>query len=93
MILLDSTQKKRAHNVVIEEKHKISITGVKDVDSFNEEIIVALLEDGEMNIRGTNLHISKLCVETGELFIEGEINSVIYTKEMLRQGFLKKLFR
>ena len=90
---MENSLTKRPHNLTLEEKKYMKITGVKDVDSFNEEMIVALLDDSEITIRGNNLHISKLSVDSGELEIDGEITSFAYTDSAPSGGFLKKLLR
>lgn len=66
------------HSVRIENREKIIITGVVDVASFDEENISAETSMGFLNINGAGLHINKLNLDSGELYIDGEINSVYY---------------
>ena len=82
------------HNLILEDRHILSVTGVKDVDSFDEQTVVAYTDLGELTIRGSSLHISKLSLETGELTIDGEINSMTYSENASRNmSFFSKLFR
>lgn len=85
---------KLPNNVILENRHILSVTGVKDVDSFDEQTVVAYTDLGELTIKGFNLHISKLSLDSGELSIDGEISALIYSDNSSRNtSFLSKLFR
>lgn len=82
------------HSVVLEGRKKLTATGVSNVDSFDEQTIVAYTEMGELTIRGQGLKINRLNVETGELTVDGEISAMIYTENQPKSaGLLSKLFR
>ncbi len=95
IIMIEEKAKARLpHNLIMEERKSAIINGVIDVDSFDEEVIVAYTDLGELTIKGNNLHISKLSLETGELSLDGEIVSLVYTdNKSSNGGFLSKLFR
>ena len=85
---------KLPHNVVLEDRKKLSISGVMDIDNFDEQTAVVYTQMGELTIRGYNLHVSKLSVETGELTMDGEIWSMSYTEVGKKGGgVLSRLFR
>ncbi|MBQ9994129.1 MAG: sporulation protein YabP [Clostridia bacterium] len=87
-------QARPAHNIIMENRKMLSLSGVKDVDSFDEEGIVLLTELGELTIRGTKLHISHLNQETGEVNVDGEISELVYSDVHIEpQGFFARLFR
>ena len=72
----------------------LTATGVSNVDSFDEDTIIAYTDLGEIVIKGKGLHISKLNLETGEMNLDGEINSVSYSEnQSASTGFLSKLFK
>ena len=82
------------HSLILKDRKEISLTGVTDVDSFDENSIVAYTDFGELTIGGCNLHISTLNTETGELSIDGEISSMIYLDNRPRsEGFFKRVIR
>ncbi len=83
------------NNVIMENRKKVSISGVEDVESFDEDSIILYTGIGVMNIKGEDLHINKLSIESGEVVIEGEINSITYTDSDGRSGggFLGRLFK
>ena len=62
----------------MDNRHKLTVTGVLDVDSFNEECIVADTCLGLLVVRGRELHINRLNIEKSELYVEGEIISCEY---------------
>ena len=64
---MEENKIKMPHNLVLEDRKKLNVSGVCDVDSFDEETIVVYTQMGELTVRGNDLHINKLSVETGEL--------------------------
>ena len=90
----EKTQMKLPHNVVLEDRKHLSISGVMDIDNFDGQTEVVYTQMGELTIRGYDLHVSKLNVETGELSMDGEIWSMTYTEVQKKNGgMLSKLFR
>ncbi len=82
------------HNVIIEGRQKMTVSGVLDIDSFDEETVIAVTDMGEMAIRGTELHINKLSIDMGEMTIEGNIISPTYSESQQKSGgFFSKVFR
>ena len=91
---MEENKIKMPHNVMLEDRKKLNISGVCDVDSFDEETITVDTQMGELTVRGSDLHINKLSVETGELLIEGSIYAVVYTDDgPKKEGFFSKVFR
>lgn len=82
------------HNVVLEDRKLLTVSGVADVDSFDEETVIIFTDLGELTVRGSNLHINRLSVEVGELTMEGNISALIYSDEAPKSGgFFSKVFR
>lgn len=82
------------HNLVLEDRRLLTLSGVSDVDSFDEETVVVFTDLGELTIRGSDLHINRLSVEVGELTVEGKISALIYSQEAApKGGFFSKVFR
>ena len=86
---------KMPHSLIMQDRRNLSVSGVSDVDSFDEQMIVLFTEQGELTIKGSDLHINKLCVDTGELSVEGYIDSLYYSEEKTnaKSGFFAKLFK
>lgn len=85
------------HSIVMERRENISITGVNDVISFDEETIIVDTEMGVLILRGNGLHVSKLNLENGLLEVDGEIFNLTYEEEGSggrgKSSILGKLFR
>ena len=86
---------KTAHNIIIESRRNVTVSGVMDIDSFDDESVILFTELGELTIKGVNLHINKIDVNSGDLTMEGEIDSFSYSENRPQKGggFFAKLFR
>jgi len=83
-------------NLVLENREKLSISGVLDVLSFDDQIVILETELGLLTIKGENIRINKLSIDTTEVVLEGEIISLSYTdKEITKKdsSFLGKIFK
>ncbi len=82
------------HQLVLSDRQALTITGVSDVDSFDEQTVTIFTDMGELTVKGDNLHINKLNIETGELRLEGKIDSLFYTEAASHSGgFFGRLFK
>ncbi|MBR6502962.1 MAG: sporulation protein YabP [Clostridia bacterium] len=81
-------------NVIIENRKKLNISGVKDVTSFDEETILVDTALGKMTIKGEDLRIESFDTATGDLSAVGKVYAVVYmTDARVSGGFLSRLFR
>lgn len=81
-------------NIIIEDRSKMSISGVEQVDSYNENSIVLSTIKGGISIKGEGLNISKLNIDDGSVRISGLINSLTYiSKEGEPRNFMAKIFK
>ena len=82
------------HSVVMEGRKKLSVSGVEEVESFDEHTIVMSTSLGVLVVRGEDLHIEALSLEGGELKVEGDVDSLTYEEDGRREGgFFARLFR
>lgn len=82
------------HNIVLEDRKHLTVSGVRDVDSFDEMNIVALTTLGEMTVSGSNLRINRFSTDVGELAIDGDIAAIAYSENTREQGgFFSRIFR
>lgn len=86
-----------AQNIIMENREKLSVSGVIDVESFNDECVIVETELGMLIIKGEDLHINKINLDSSELSVEGDIISCEYSdRESSRSkgfGFLGKMFK
>ena len=83
-------------NIILENRNKLSVSGVKDVISFDDELVIIETELGLLTVKGNNLKINKLSIDTGEVSVEGEISNLGYsdpTKKSQEQGLFSKIFK
>ena len=83
----------RSHSIHMDDRRLMSVSGVKDVDSFNERFIQLLTEAGELRIEGADLHITKLNLDEGQVMLEGEISALEYADCEERGSLLGRIFR
>ena len=69
---------KQNQNIILENRKSLSISGITDVDSFDEREISLYTQLGELIIQGRELHIDSMSVETGDMMITGDIWAMIY---------------
>lgn len=81
------------HNIIMENRKNLRISGVKDIDSFTESRIVLSTVMGELIIKGADLHVITLEAESGDFSMTGCVNSISYNRHSVLDGPVKKLFR
>ena len=82
------------HHVILEGRASLSVSGVEEVESFDENAIVMRTSLGTLVVRGEELHIEKLSLDGGDLRVEGMVDSLTYEDDGgVRGGFLARLFR
>ncbi len=93
---MDENKKDTAiHRVVMEGRQSLRVSGVEDVESFDDDTIVIYTVDGTMTVKGMDFRINKLSVEDGELEIDGDVDSILYSDSRKEEhgGFFGRIFR
>ena len=83
-------------NLILENRGKLSIAGVLDVLSFDDQVVIVETELGLLTVKGDNIRINKLSIDTSEVIIEGDISSMSYTDknvEKNKTSMLSKIFK
>ena len=80
------------HSLILENRSVLSLTGVTDVACFDEQTVNVFTDYGQLIIKGSGLHISRLSLETGEVTIDGSVSSLLYSSSQ-QKGILSKLFK
>jgi len=83
-------------NLILENRKRLALTGVLEVISFNDSVIMLNTSLGSMTIKGEGLRMNKLDVQNGEVMIVGTINSCIYSGTEIKkdnESIFKKLFK
>ena len=82
---------------MLENRQKLSISGVNDVLSFDDQVVVLETELGLLTVKGENLRVNKLSIDTSEVVLEGEISYLAYTdkdsEKNKNSSLLSKIFK
>jgi len=82
-----------SHHLILEDREHLTVSGVEEVESFDENAIVMVTAQGVLIIRGAGLHIEKLSLDGGDLKVEGTVESLVYEEDRRsRGGFFSRLF-
>ncbi|MDR0324880.1 MAG: sporulation protein YabP [Oscillospiraceae bacterium] len=83
----------KPHHLILDGRERLLISGVADVESFDENGVVCKTTQGTLLVRGSGLRVDKLSLEGGELSVEGKIDSLAYEDSEQAGGFWSRLFR
>ena len=92
----DRKKSSSRHSLHIDRRENVLVTGMLDVISFDEESVIGETEMGVIIIRGGNLHVNRISLESGELSVTGEVESVTYESpggQVKAKSLLGRLFK
>lgn len=75
------------------ENGKITVTGVKALDSFDEKEVKIRLEDNGMLIKGSSFVLLDMILQAEKVSFQGNLSSMEYTSKGEKSTFFKKIFR
>ena len=80
------------HHLILEDRENLTVSGVEEVESFDENTIVMDTAQGTLIVRGEGLHIEKLSLDGGDLKVEGMVESLTYEEtRRTKGGFFARL--
>lgn len=83
-------------NLILENREKLSISGVLDVLSFDDQVVMVETELGLLTVKGERLKINKLSLDTSEVIVEGDISYLAYSEkneEKTKTSLISKIFK
>ncbi len=83
-------------NLILENRQKLSISGVNDVLSFDDQVVMVDTELGLLTVKGENLKINKLSIDTSEVIVEGNIGHLSYSEnsgEKEKASLISRIFK
>ncbi len=83
------------HNIIMENREKVVITGIIDIHSFDDELVLTETEMGILTIKGKDLKMNKLNLDNTELVVEGQIGMLQYNDldSVKKGGMFNKIFK
>ena len=92
MLYEEKQRQPQSHALTLNDRKRLSVSGVEDVEAFDEDTVILSTVGGALTIRGGGLRINRLSLDGGELLVEGRIDGLDYSEEReRRRGFLGKL--
>lgn len=81
------------HRLTLDERGKLELTGVTEVESFDESMVVLHTARGTLVVRGTGLHLQLLSLDGGQVRVDGTVDSMTYEDDGREPaGFFARLF-
>lgn len=96
MIEDKSTNVNVIQNLILENREKLNISGVLDVLSFDDQLILLETQLGLLTVKGEKLRVNKLNLDSEEVIVDGEIQSLSYSNTELgkkNSSFFSKIFK
>lgn len=80
------------HKLTLNERRQLSMTGVSEVVSFDENAIILRTELGMLTIQGQNLQLKTLSLEGGQVAVDGTVSALNYEDPRQSGGWVRRLF-
>ena len=84
-------------NLILENRKKLNISGVVDVISFDDQVVMVETELGLLTVKGENIRINKLSLDTSEVIVEGDISYLSYSDKTIEKtktsSIIGKIFK
>lgn len=83
----------KPHNLIMNNCEKMSLTGVFDVESFDDKCVICYTDFGKLFVRGNGLRVDNMNVDSGDMEITGRVYSLAYVDEKPHKTIFSKLFK
>ena len=83
-------------NLVLENREKLNVTGINEILSFDDQVVILSTELGMLTVKGSELKINKLNIDESEVKIEGNIINIGYSQNIddkKNDSIFSKIFR
>lgn len=80
------------HELRLDNREKLSVSGVREVESFDENAVVLHTARGVLIIRGNGLHLKTLSIDGGDIAVTGTVDALSYEEAQKAGGFFRRLF-
>lgn len=82
------------HNLILENRQKLVLSGIIEVESFEEDSVQLKTTKGALTIRGENLKMESYISNVGDLTVVGNVYAIVYLNDSEKKsGFLNRLFK
>lgn len=81
------------HGLTLQDRHKLMLSGVRDVVNFDDTQVILNTGLGTLTLKGSELHVDQLSLDSGDVSLTGKIDMLEYDDEIRGSGLLGRLFR
>ena len=87
-----ANEPKQPHELHLDGRMHLRITGVGEVESFDEETVALHTAQGVLVVRGEGLKLKTLSIDGGQVLVDGSVDAISYEDDIPRGGFFARLF-
>lgn len=80
------------HKLTLNNRSSLTVTGVNDVVSFDDSVVVLRTELGTLIVQGSQLQLKTLSIQGGQVDVEGKVASLLYEEPRVKGGWKHRLF-
>ena len=80
------------HKLTLNNRSSLTVTGVNDVVSFDDSVVVLRTELGTLIVQGSQLQLKTLSTQGGQVDVEGKVASLLYEEPRVKGGWKHRLF-
>lgn len=84
-------KERTGHSLQLQERQKLTVTGVTEVVSFDETAVVLQTQLGLLVVQGEGLQLKTLSVEGGQVAVEGQVGALVYQQQRSGGSWLRRL--
>ena len=81
------------HQLILQDRRSLHISGVSEVERFDDETVILRTSQGTLTVCGRQLQVQRLSVESGDLTVEGILDAFSYADTHIKRSKLGKMFR
>lgn len=78
------------HKLTLEQREKLTMTGVTEVVSFDESAVILHTQLGTLTVQGENLQLKTLSIDGGQVAVDGHIGALVYEEPRQGGGFFRR---
>lgn len=79
------------HKLILNERRQLTMTGVTEVVSFDENAVVLCTELGRMTVHGQELQLRQLALDGGQVAVDGKVSAIVYEEARQTGGWFRRL--
>ena len=83
----------KQYGLTLTGRSTLTVTGVTEVDSFNEEMVALSTQDGPLTVLGSGLKIGQLSLDNGKMWVQGKIDVLSYADRREMGALLRRILR